>query len=393
MLHKTAQLLRLHPTLRTAYATYAQTFSETQAVKAHRYARAAGVMPDPRMANRRDWQTPQGGGLFATGVGGELTGRGADLLLIDDPVSNREQADSPTFRDKTFAWYEDVAETRLEPGGSVVLLMTRWHEDDLAGRLIKNRPGEWSVIRIPALADHLDALGRDAAPDPLGREVGAALWPERYSRGVLEDLREKKPYTFASLYQGLPRPRDATLFKDATFYSALPGAFRTVIGVDLAYSRKRKANHSAVVVYAVVGDSWHVRFVERWQADINGTLAKLDVYRRSYPGAEFHVEANGPQLATFDLLQGKGFPVVPVHRAADKYAEAQAYAEAWNSGRVLVPDSESIPAPWLPDFLDEHRNFTGMDDAEDDQVDAAINAYEDNVHPVVTGIFTGKGRA
>lgn len=343
------------------------------------------------MANRQDWQTIQGGGVFATGVGGEFTGRGADILIIDDPVGNREQADSPTHREKVWRWFEDVAETRLEPGASVVVLMTRWSEDDLSGRLIKHRPGEWTIIRLPALADGLDPLGRAHAPDPLGRAEGDPLWPTRYGREALEKIKRDKPYTFASLYQGLPRPRDAALFKDATFYRELPASYRTVIGLDLAYSKKRRANHSAIVIYAVEGDKWHVRTVDRWQGDINQTLAKLETYRSTYAGATFHVEANGPQLATFDLLRGKGFQVAPVHRASDKYAEAQSYAEAWNAGRVLVPDSESIPSPWLADFLEEHRNFTGMDDGEDDQVDAAINAFEENPEPVITGIFTGKG--
>lgn len=378
LLHFIALVLRRHPHLRVAYCSYAQTFSETQAIKAHRYARAAGVRANDRMANRKDWQTTEGGGVFATGVGGEFTGRGADLLVIDDPISNREQADSPTHREKVWRWYEDVAETRLEPNASVVLLMTRWHEDDLTGRLIKNRPGEFKVIRLPALADGLDALGRRAAPDPLGRAEGEALWPERYARAALEKIKRDKPYTFASLYQGLPRPRDSQLFGDPTFYQELPPAFRTVIGLDLAYSKKRRANHSAAVVYAVHDTEWFVRYVDRWQDDINGTLKRLDTLKATYPGAQFAVEGNGPQKATVDLLTGKGYPVQSVNRSSDKYAEAQAYAEAWAAGRLRVPDPETITAPWLATFLEEHRNFTGIDDAEDDQVDAAVNGYMDD---------------
>lgn len=375
VLHKSAQLMRLHPSLRLAYASYAQTFSETQAIKAHRYAKAVGVEPNPNMANRQDWQTPQGGGLFVTSIGGEFTGRGADLLIIDDPVKGREQADSPTYRDKTWSWWEDVAETRLEPGAGVILTMTRWHADDLAGRLIKR--GGWKVIRLPALADGLDALGREPAPDPLGREEGEALWPERYPRDLLEELREKKPYTFASLYQGLPRPRDSTLFGDPAWYRELPSGYRLVIGLDLAYSKKRRANHSAYVVFAVTGDLWHIRHVERWQDDINGTLLKLERVKATYPGASWRAEGNGPQKATVDLLRGKGFNVESVHRSTDKYAEAQAYAEAWNAGRILLPDTDSPPG-WLSAFLEEHRDFTGADDAEDDQVDAGVNGYVDN---------------
>lgn len=388
VLHKLAQLLWQHPHLRQSYASYAQTFSETQAIKVHRYARAVGVTPNPNMANRQDWQTLQGGGLFVTSIGGEFTGRGTDFLVIDDPVKGREQADSPTYREKTWAWWEDVAETRLEPGAGVVVIMTRWHADDLAGRLI--RQGGWMVIRLPALADGLDALGREPAPDPLGREVGEALWPERYDRAYLEELRAKKPYTFAALYQGLPRPREGALFGEPEWYGELPGSYRLVIGLDLAYSKKRRANHSALTVFAVTGNLWHVRHVERWQEDINGTLARLERVRRTYPGAVWRTEGNGPQKGIFDLLKDKGFRVEAVHRANDKYAEAQAYAEAWNAGRVLLPDTDPPPG-WLAGFLEEHRDFTGADDAEDDQVDAAVNGYKD-APMLAGGLITVGGR-
>jgi phage terminase large subunit-like protein len=390
LLHFVGMLLSLHPTLRVAYCSYAQTFSETQAIKAHRYARAAGVTPDPKMANRKDWQTPQGGGVFATGVTGEFTGRGADVLIIDDPISNREQADSPTHRDKVWAWFEDVAETRFEPGASVIVLMTRWHEDDLSGRLIKHRPGEYTVIRLPALADGLDALGQAPAADAIGRAEGQALWPERYSRAALEKIRHDKPYTFASLYQGLPRPRGERVFGEPSFYSELPKTYQTVIGVDLAYSRARRANHSSAVVFAVHDSDWFIRRVERWQGDINDSLARLETLRKTY-GGPLHVEGNGPQKAIVDLLADKGHQVVSVNRSSDKYAEAQPYAEAWNAGRIHVPDTELLPASWLPAFLEEHRNFTGVNDPEDDQVDAAVNAYKEQPIEIVTGIFGWKG--
>lgn len=373
-----ARYLHRHPEKRVAYCSYAQKFSETQAVKAHRYARAAGVQPNPLMRSRKDWQTVQGGGLFATGVGGEFTGRGADLLIIDDPIRDRVQADSPAYRNNVWSWFEDVAETRYEPGASVVVLMTRWHEDDFSGRLIKFRGDEFTVVRIPSLADGLDAYGKAEAPDPLGRDLDVPLWPERYGFEALDKIRREKPYTFASLYQGLPRPKEGRLFGEPTFYTKLPESYRVVLGGDLAYSAASRADHSAVVVFFVSReddrDIWYVRTVERWQENINGSLEKLERLQKQYGGAQLNVEGNGPQKAVADLLQDKGLTVNRVNRVTDKYSEAQAFAEAWNSDRVRVPESAS----WLSDFLEEIQNFTGINDASDDQIDAAVNGYEDS---------------
>jgi hypothetical protein len=374
LLHFMGQYLSRYPAHRIAYCSYAQTFSETQVIKAHRYARAAGVIENERMANRKDWQTTRGGGIFATGVGGEFTGRGADLLIIDDPVANPEQANSPTYRNKVWAWFEDVAETRLEPGASVVVLMTRWHEDDLTGRLIEHRP-EYQLIRIPALADCLDGRGKVTADDPIGREAGEPLWPKRYDRETLEKIREQKPYTFASLYQGLPRPREGRLLHDPTHYQQLPNQFRTVIGADLAYSAKRYADHSAAIVYAVAGTDWFVRHVERWQADITESVKRLERLQTTY-GGPIRVEGNGPQKAVVDLLRAKRLRVAPVNRVSDKYSEAQAFAEAWNAGRVKLPDPETLPATWYGTYVEELLNFTGINDATDDQLDASVNGFD-----------------
>lgn len=378
LLHYSAQLLARDPRQRIAYASYEQTFSETQAIKAHRYAQLAGVTPNPNMRSRKDWHTKDGngGGIFATSIGGGFTGRGADLIIIDDPVSNPEQANSPTYRNRAWDWFDMVAETRLEPGGGIVLIMTRWHPDDLAGRLIEHRP-EFKVIRIPALADGLDALGKNPAPDPLGRAEGEALWPERYPAEQLRKLQEQKPYSFASLYQGLPRAPGDQVFGDAAHYPELPSSFRTIIGTDVAFSKKNYANSSAVIVYAVHAGRWYIRHAEKWRESISGTITRLQRIQKTY-GGRLSVEANGPQLAVFDLLADKGLPVNPIHRSSDKYAEAQSLAEAWAAGRILLPDPATKPVPWYGMLIEEFTNFTGINDAEDDLVDAAVNGFEDD---------------
>jgi hypothetical protein len=121
--------------------------------------------------------------MTTAGVGGPITGRGAHLLVIDDPVKNDEEARSPTCRQKQWDWWQSVASTRLRPGGLIVIIQTRWHRDDLTGRILKhakNNGQRWRVVSLPALA------GED---DPLGRAPGEALWPEMYPRERLLRIR------------------------------------------------------------------------------------------------------------------------------------------------------------------------------------------------------------
>ena len=132
------------------------------------------LAPDSKAAGR--WNTTEGGGMLATGTGGGITGRGADLLIIDDPIKDAKEANSLTFRDALWQWYTETARSRVMPGAAVILLMTRWHEDDLAGRLLKaaaRGEGErWDVLNLPAIAEEGET------PDPMGRKPGEPLWPD-----------------------------------------------------------------------------------------------------------------------------------------------------------------------------------------------------------------------
>ncbi len=142
--------------------------------------------PHRRITLHRDhgspslWHTPQGGGMLAVGVGGPITGFGADLLIIDDPVKNWEQASSPTSRRKLIEWFNSTFYTRAEPGASILVAMTRWHEDDLSGYLVREHGDPWRLLRLPALAE---------GDDPLGRAAGAPLCPARYDADALEAIR------------------------------------------------------------------------------------------------------------------------------------------------------------------------------------------------------------
>jgi predicted phage terminase large subunit-like protein len=167
-------------------------------IKTNEFSRLFNVKlaEDSRAAGR--WNTDAGGAYVAAGVGTAVTGRGAHILLIDDPVKDREEAESELRRDTIWNWYTSTAYTRLMPGGAVILIQTRWHEDDLGGRLLEaegNGGDQWVKVNLPALHN------------------GKALWPERYDVDALKRIKAAiGPRDFEALYQQNPTPDDGTFF-------------------------------------------------------------------------------------------------------------------------------------------------------------------------------------
>jgi predicted phage terminase large subunit-like protein len=172
----------------------------------HALVLGAGLASDSQAAGR--WETSRGGEYFSAGVGGSVTGRRADLVVIDDPVRSREDADSELIRDKTWDWYKTDIYTRLKPGGRICLIQTRWHEDDLAGRILAEQAAggdKWEVISLPALAEE---------NDPLGRAIGQPLWPEwESSEELARKRRAVDARNWSALYQQRPAPEEGDYFK------------------------------------------------------------------------------------------------------------------------------------------------------------------------------------
>jgi hypothetical protein len=210
--------------------SYAASLAESKS----RQARAVGEGQEyaalfPGLATRRDsravdhWHLDgRRGGMPAAGVGGPVVGHGGLLGIIDDPFENWEQAQSPVMREKVWEWYRTTFRTRIREGGAIVLVQTRWHEDDLAGRLLAEQPGEWAVLRLPAVAEA--QAERDQAnerlglppgePDPLGRAPGEPLCPSRFSKPALEQLRrDVGTLAWYGQYQGVPRAPEGNRFK------------------------------------------------------------------------------------------------------------------------------------------------------------------------------------
>lgn len=297
------------------------------------------------------------GGMDAVGIEGAATGKGAHILLIDDPVKSRKEAESRIVRESIWQAYTNDLYTRLEPGGAVVLIMTRWHDDDLAGRLLKQGSDDddepWTVVRLPALAEEGDLLGR---------EPGAALWPERYNAGRFAKIRATLgPYAFASLYQQAPRPREGGLFKyewiDATRVTEVPKRLvKVVVAVDPAATAAGDETGIVVIGLAYHGNERHA-YVLR-DASLHGTP---DQWARRTTGLyhEFKcdyivVEVNqGGDMVEHTLKTSDvGVRVKKVRAADGKATRAEPVAALYEQGKVHhvseFPALEDQMTGWVP---------------------------------------------
>ncbi len=227
----------------------------------HQLVLDVALAQDSQAAGR--WETSAGGEYFAAGVGGAIAGRRADLVIIDDPVRSREDADSEVVRDKVWDWYKSDLYTRLKPGGRIILIQTRWHEDDLAGRILTEMQSggdQWDVVNLPALAE---------ANDALGRTIGEPLWPEWESEAELARKRRAVgPRDWSALYQQRPAPEEGDYFKAEwlkTYNTAPPLETLAVYGgSDYAVT----SDGGDYTVHAVIG------------VDPEGRMYLLDLWRK-----------------------------------------------------------------------------------------------------------------
>jgi phage terminase large subunit-like protein len=297
------------------------------------------------------WETADGGGLVATSVGGALTGkRISGVMIIDDPYRNRQDAESPAWKRKVNDWFREVALTRLQKSASVIVIHTRWSEDDLIGNLLLD--GGFSYRNIPAIT-----------------ESGHSQWPEQYPLSLLEERkREIGDWSFEALYQGNPRPKGDSVFREPVYHSdsALDG-WTAYIAADPAASTSTKADYSVAVAIATKGTRYY--------------------------GAKIGIESVGGFKAVPQMLReiDPNLRVVEIRPLGDKFQRAQPVASAWNGGRVTVPSNAS----WVGPFVKELTSFTGVGDSHDDQVDALSYAWQLAVDAMATSaerLVVGSGR-
>jgi len=243
---------------------------------------------------KNNWRTDQGGHYLAVGAGGAVTGRGSDLLIIDDPVKNREEADSAVYREKIYRWYTSTAYTRLHKGGRIVLIQTRWHDSDLAGRLLKENPNEWTVLSFPAIATQQEEC----------RDVGEPLWEDKYDLEALLRIKENVKEDWSPLYQQEPIDTTNTEFKPEwiRYYDKEPDRVKIRVIVDLASSEDKRSDENALCVVGQAADqrrfvleSWGDWETEGRRFDPGQMIEKIyetcDKWRKKDPALSIYVES------------------------------------------------------------------------------------------------------
>lgn len=242
----------------------------------HREVFGVGIAPDSGAAAR--WDTERGGEYFATGIGGGVTGRRGDLGLIDDPVKSREDADSERYRTRAWDWYINDFLPRLKPGAAQVLVMTRWHDDDLGGRILEMEADRWRVIKIPMEA---------RLNDPLGRAPGERLWPEWFTAEMMADAK-RDVRAWNALYQQEPAGEDGDYFKRDWFRVVEDGVPRPKLAIYGASDYAVTEGGGDYTEHGIFGiDPWANLYILDWWREQAATdvwiEAQCDLIQRYEP--------------------------------------------------------------------------------------------------------------
>lgn len=348
-----AWFLGVFPEKRVMLATYGASFARTWGRKSRELleefgSELFGVRVRGDLRSSSEWGLwGCEGGMVTSGIGGPMTGRGADLLIIDDPLKNSEQSHSEVTRQSHWDWWQSTASTRLEPGGCAIVIATRWHEDDLSGRLIRAAAeGEGLPVRelrLPALAEE---------NDPLGRNPGAALWPERWPEALLEIRRKSVslPWWLAQ-YQQRPGRGEGVAWGDEYFTPDIwaagwPDAFESAtVAVDPA-GGKSAGDYAAVVFAGVSGGliwvdallvkqppeqvvSLVLRHMPHWRPDLIGFESNA---MQQLLGREFDRQCREAALPPF--------PLFSLHNASDKRVRIHELGPHLHERKIRFRDTE-----------------------------------------------------
>ncbi|MGA1876444.1 MAG: phage terminase large subunit [bacterium] len=376
--------------------------------------RLFGVGPNKRRFKKYAWYTERGGGIRASGVGGPITGFGADIFLIDDYVKGYEEAESAGQREKIWSWWQSVAGTRLHPGAVVIILATRWHTDDLIGRLLRQRqeegddfPFEVEEINLPAIAHEGDLLGRNP---------GDALWPARYNLARLLNIKRLVgPYWWSALYDCSPTSRGGTLFKSDYFRYYTFDALRAVylcfrvnedkpievrkteltrhVYVDPAIEIKKVNDPTGLQAWGYSRRHRVWLLLDRLNDRIEHTRVLPTIRNFAFKNMCTLVGVEDEKLGKVIVKQSEGrdeiggmkipFREIPT-RGLDKYTRAVPMATYMENERVFFPRG----APWLAEFESSLVNFPNT--GHDEDVDLISMAQHMESRKSVADILAGR---
>jgi predicted phage terminase large subunit-like protein len=350
----------------------------------------------------------------SAGVRGQITGRGGHLILIDDPHKDQGEADSPTMREAVYTWYKGTLYSRQEneftdpeTGGrrraAIILVLTRWHEDDLAGRLLEESRADpaadrWEVLSLPAIAPDPGERyqGRTVGADPLGRQAGDPLWPEKYDHPDLERIRVNLPPRFwNSQYQQRPSKAGGQTFSEEWMglrYSAgvIAPYLEIIQVVDSSFKTGVENDFSVIATWARTRTYYDI--LDLWRGKVRYPdliRAIRDNYGkwRGYGLRGVYIEDKASGQSAIQTLQDESdLNVIPYPVSQNKIGRAEAVTPYFAAGRVRLPRM----APWVAEWIREHLQFPTA--AHDDQVDTTSMALDILGGPILTEAHQGQLR-
>ncbi len=317
------------------------------------------------------------GGMLSTGIGGSITGEGADLLLIDDPIKNREEAYSQVYRDKIWEEWKNTLRTRLQPNGAVVIILTRWHEDDLVGRLLNpkysadslDKGKKWKIVSLPVICDSEDDL--------LGRKIGQCLWPEfgfdeEWAKFTMIDVGSR---VWASLYQQKPSAAEGQVVKRGWWKEynskAIPEMIEIIQSWDCAYEEKDnlKGSYSVCTTWGRGYLGYYLLDVYRKQIEYPELIKQMKALHSKWNPSAVIIEYKASGKSAYQALKVQtAIPLLKVIPHKSKLVRMEIVNPMIESGRTFLPDT----APWLYDYLEEMSLFNNGE--YDDQVDSTSQA-------------------
>ena len=366
-----AWVLGHHPRAKIVGVSYSADLAEKfslsikRTIESDEYAKA---FPDTRLAHgRRDGQwknnddyfdiVDYGGFYKAVGVGGSLTGTPADLGIIDDPIKDAMQAYSETYRRRVWDWYTDVFLTRLHNESKQILIMTRWHEDDLAGRLLKDEPEKWTVLKLPALREDLDN-----PDDP--REIGEALWEERHSKARLLEVEQRSPRTFAALYQQRPTIIGGNIIKRDWFKHISQVEFERmrnhepyIFFLDTAYTDNSNNDPTGIIATCKIGNDLYITHGVKVLMRFPDLLRFIPQYVREHGytnHSTIRIEPKANGISVVDQIKdttGLNVTYTPAPKDS-KETRLNASSPSVECGKVVL-----VNGAWNEDFIDEVCGF------------------------------------